>query len=132
ESAQPFAFRGRALERPRQLRERPPPCPAQDVLAREERGDLVPERARLARAPVVAGGLAHEVDAAGRARAGGVEEVAAARNLVRTRQPRARTLVEVAPRIVGEERRLVSPPRQASFFQAEQEDDFEAARARAQ
>ena len=44
----------------------------------EERDDLVPERARLARAAVVAGRLAREVDPPRRARARRVEEVAVA------------------------------------------------------
>src|SRR5205823_8933737 len=76
--------------------------------------------------------LAHEVDALRGARAGGVEEIAVARDLVRPCESCARTLVEVAPRVVGEKRGFVPASRQAALLETEQEHDLEAARARAQ
>ena len=56
----------------------------------EDRGDLLPERARLARRAVVGRRLADEVEAPRRARAGGVEEVAVAADLVGALEPRRR------------------------------------------
>src|SRR5207237_5965657 len=108
------------------------PGPAPDVVAREERLHLVPKRTRLAWAAVVARRVAHEVDALRRARAGGVEEIAVASDLIRPCQPGAGTLVEIAPRVVGEERGFVPASRQATFLEAEQKHDLEATRARAQ
>src|SRR5439155_16429463 len=87
---QPLPLRGRSLEWPGQLGERPAPGPAVDVIAREEHLHFVPEGACLARAAVVGGRLANEVDAASRARARRVEEVAVSRDLIRSRETRAR------------------------------------------
>src|SRR5207244_9898145 len=95
--AQAFAFGRRRLQRPGEVGQRAPPRPAPDVVAREERLHLLPERARLARAAVVARRLAHEVDALRRARAGGVEEIPVARDLIRPCESCTRTLLEVAP-----------------------------------
>jgi hypothetical protein len=52
--------------------------------------------------------------------------------VVRTRQSRALRRIELAPRIVAEERRLVSAPRQAALFEAQHEHNVEVTRARAQ
>ena len=69
--------------------------------------------------------------AAERARAGGVEEVAVAADRVGPLQAGA-ALVERAAGVVVEERRGVAAPRQAALLEAEDEDDVEAARARAE
>jgi hypothetical protein len=75
ERTQSFALRRRGLQLPRELGERPPACPAPHILVLEERDDLVPERARLARAALVGRCLTHERQPTGRSRAGRVEEV---------------------------------------------------------
>src|SRR4029079_1893962 len=115
--AQTLSFRRRSLERPRELRQRPPSRPADDVIAREQSLNLVPEWARLARASLVGGRLAHEVQAMRCTRARCVEGVAVSRDAVRSRQSRARACVELAPRVVAEEGRLVTATRQASFLE---------------
>ena len=131
ERAQPLALARRMLEVPGEPRERPATSPPAHVLGVEQRDHLVPERARLARAPLVGGGLAHERQPAGRARAGGVEEVALALDGVRAHEARTGGPVELAARIVVEERRGVAAPRQRSLLEAEQEHGLEAARPRA-
>ncbi len=93
--------------------------------------DVVPERARLARAAVVVGRLAHEIEPPRGARARRVEEVAVTRNAVGPREPRA-ALVELAARLVVEERRAAAAPRQASLLEPEHERHVEAARAGAE
>ena len=98
-----------------------------DVLVGEDRRDLLPERARLARPAVVGRRLAHEVEAARRARARRVEEVAVAAHLVRTLQPRA----ERATCVVVEERRDTLAARQHALLETEQEHDLELARPHA-
>ena len=95
----------------------------------KSRGGLVPERAALPRRAVVARRLAHEVEPPRRARARRVEEVAVARDLVRLDEPR---LAERPARVVVEERGSLRPPWERSLLEPEQEDDFEAARARAE
>ena len=97
----------------------------------EERRDLVPERTRLARAPLVGRRLPDEGEPSGRAGAGGIEEVAIPRDRVRPREPGARAALELAAGLVVEERRTLSPARQASLLEAEQEDRVEAAGSRA-
>src|SRR5439155_10033054 len=112
-----------------QRRQRPPHRRAPDLFVAEEPRDLVPERARLARSPVVVRGLAHEVEALGGARARGVEEVAVPRDAVRLDEPR---VGKAATLVVVEERRGLRPPRKRPFLEAEDENDVEAARAGAQ
>ena len=129
ERSQPLALGRRVLQRPGQRRERTSARPARDVVAVEERPGLVPEGARLARAAVVVGGLAHEIEPLRGPRAGGVEEVAVERHRVGPNQPRALFLVERATRVVVEERRAGGTARQAPLLQAEHEDRVEAARA---
>src|SRR5213076_1170172 len=124
---EPFAFCRRLLEWPRQLRQRPATRPSPDVVRGEETAHLVPERARLARRPVVAGGLADEIQPARRARARGVEEISIPRDVVARREPRIPADVELAAQIVGEKRRLVSAPRQAPFLESEHENDVRPA-----
>ena len=97
----------------------------------EQRLDVVPERARLARAAVVVGRLAHEIEPPRRARARRVEQVTVARDGVGPRESRP-TLVELTPRVVVEKRRAATSPRQAALLQPEHERRFEAPRARAQ
>ena len=75
ERPQPLPLGRCGLDRPRELRERPPPRRPQHVLRLERRRDVVPERARLARSAVVGRRLAHQVEPARGARAGRVEEV---------------------------------------------------------
>src|SRR5204862_321688 len=82
-------------------------------------------------AAVVVRRLAHEVQALRGARAGGVEEIAIARNLVGSRQPRA-SVVEPAARVIVEERRAAAAAGQASLLEPEDEDGVEAPRASAQ
>ena len=127
ERAQPLAVGRRVLEAPRQLREPPPRGRPLDLVAREEGADLLPEGARLLGAALVGRGLAHEVQAPRRPRAGRVEEVAVAAHLVGALQPAAESLAS----LVVEERRSPAAPRQASFFEPEHEDDLEPSRARA-
>src|SRR3989454_1360857 len=132
DGAQAFALRRSVLERPRELGQWAAARPACDVVLGEDGLDLVPERAGLARAAVVGGSLAYEIDALARTRARRVEEVAVARDLIGSRQPRVGAPVEVAARVVAEERGLVAAARQAPLLQPEQEHDLEAARASAQ
>jgi hypothetical protein len=131
ERPQPLPLRRRLIELPRQRRERPPSSPAANVIPVEERLRLVPERARLARAAVVIGRLAHEIEPLRPARARGVEEVAVAGDRIRTDEPRA-ALVELPPRVVVEERRAAAAPRQAALLEPEHERRVEAPRPRAQ
>ena len=127
ERAHALALGRRRLERPRERGQRPPRGRARHVLFVEDGRDLLPERARLARRAVVGRRLAHEVEAARRARARGVEEVAVAADLVGTLEPAA----ELAARVVVEERRRARAARQRPLLEPEQEDDLEAPRARA-
>ena len=70
--------------------ERAPAGRALDLLGREQRGRVVPERARLERRAVVGRRLADEIEPSRRPRAGGVEEVAVAADRVGPLEPRAR------------------------------------------
>src|SRR5207302_736079 len=81
------------------------PRRAAHVVRVEHRACLVPERARLAGRPVVARGLAHEVEALRGPRAGGVEEVAVAADGIRPLEPAS----ELAAAVVVEERRTAAP-----------------------
>ena len=131
--AQALALARRGLERPGQRGERAAPCPALDLVGREQAARLVPERARLARRAVVARGLADEVEPARRSRAGGVEEVAVARDRVGAQQaPGARGALELGLLLLVEERRALRAARQAALVEADDEDDLEAAGARPQ
>ena len=85
----------------------------------------MPEGARLDRRPVVARGLAHEVEPPDRPRARGVEEVAVAADLVGPLE----APIEFAAAIVVEERRSRAAPREMAFFEPEHENRVEAARA---
>ena len=89
------------------LDERALPRRERDVGRGEAGAHLLPERARLARPPVVVGGLAHEQELPPRPGAGGVEEVALALERVGTDEPAALPgRLQPAPRLVREERRL--------------------------
>ena len=83
ERPQPLALGRRRLELPGEL-----PTAAAARVARatsslvEERRDLLPERARLARRAVVGGRLAHEIQPARGPRARRVEEIAVAADLI--------------------------------------------------
>ena len=124
---------GARLDPPGELRQRPALRPACDVVRREERAGLVPERARLAGRAVVGRRFADEVEPPRGARARRVEEVALARDRVRPRQPRAAgRLVDRPALLVGEERRALLAAREASLLQPEQEDDLGPARSRAE
>ena len=92
-----LALARRGLERPRQLRKRSLTRPPRDVAGVERAARVLPERARLATRAVVGHRLAHEVDAAGCARAGRVKQIAVARHLVARSKPRAPGRVELAP-----------------------------------
>ena len=129
ERAQPLTLGRRAVDRPRERRERAPHRRAPHVLLGEEPRDLVPERARLARRAVVARGLAHEVEPLRRARARGVEEVAVARDpsgLTSRASPSSR---RASSSRNGD---ALRPPRERALLEAEDEHDLEAARARAE
>src|SRR5262249_42730165 len=89
EGAQPLPLGRGRLERPGEVRERAAARPAGDVVRLEERARLLPDRARLPGRALVAGRLPDEVEAPRRARAGGVEEVALAGDLVDAGEPRA-------------------------------------------
>ena len=65
----------------------------------EQRRDVLPERARLSRNPLVAGRLADEYETLRRARAGRVEEVAVASDLIRSLEAAA----QLAPELVAQE-----------------------------
>src|SRR5262249_30915051 len=120
ERPQPLALGRGAFERPRERGERAAARPAHDVVAVEERGDLVPEPGPLARRALVGRRLAYEVEPARRARARRVEEVAVAGDGVWPLQARA----DPAPHLVVKERRCRRPARQAPLFEAEHEDDI--------
>ena len=109
----PLALGRRGLERPGELRERPPVRGALDLLGCEDRGGVLPEGARLERRSFVGRRLAHEIQAARRARARRVEEVAVAADRVGSLE----ACSERAAHVVVEERRArerdagASPPR---------------------
>ena len=129
ERTQPLAVGRRGLERPGERRERTAARRPLHVLGLEDRGDLVPERARLARGAVVGGRLAHEEEPARRAGARRVEEVAVAGDLVGALEPAA----ERAACVVARGRATCAPRRgSAPFLEPEHEDDVEAAGPRAQ
>ena len=92
--------------------------------------DVLPERARLARRAVVGRRLADEVEPSRRPCAGRVEEVAGPRDRVGLREPRS--VVELAPPVVVEERRARGALREDALLEPEDEHDLRAARARAQ
>ncbi len=127
ERTQTLALRRRPFELPRQLRQRPPPRPAADIVRVEQHGDLVPEGARLARVPLVGRRLADEHQPPARACARGVEEVAVALDRIGPDEACARSAVEVPARLVVEEGRGIAPARQRALLEPEQEDDLEAA-----
>jgi hypothetical protein len=92
----------------------------------EERLDVVPERARLARHAVVRRGLAREHEPPSRARAGRVQEVAVAGDGIDPLQAAA----ELAAHLVVQERRGTVAAREAPLLEPEQDDDVELPRAR--
>src|SRR5437870_9390702 len=128
EPAQPLAFRRGGLERPGEGGERAPSRPADDVVLGEKGLELVPERARLARAAVVGGSLADEVEPLRGPSACRVEQVPVAAHAVGPEQPRAAAFGELAPPVVVEERRLATAAREGALLESEQEDGLEPAR----
>ena len=129
ECPQPLSLGRSFLQLPGELRERAPPRPAPHVVGIEERRDLVPEGARLARASLVGGRFADERQPARRPGAGGVEEVALALDCVGPDEPRVCVPVERAAGIVVEERGGIAAAGQRPFLETEQEDSVETARA---
>ena len=123
--AQTLALARRRVQRPGEAGQRAATSRAGDLGGRVERTDVVPERARLARYALVARSLANENKTARRSSAGGVEEIAVARDRVRPLEPAA----ELAAGVVVEQRRGPVAPRQAPLLQAEQEDHVEDPRA---
>ena len=121
ERTQPLAVGRGRLERPREAGQRSPLRRARDLSVVEERPDVLPERARLARHPVVGGGLAREHEPPGGARARGVEEVAIARDRVDALEPPS----EVTARVVVQKRRRTVTPRERALLEAEQDHDVE-------
>src|SRR5438034_783788 len=132
QGAESLALGRRGLDPPRELRQWTALRPASDVVGVEEGAGLVPERARLAGRAVVGRRLAHEVEPARRPRARRVEEVALARDRVRSGRPAAaRRLVDRAALLVREERRALLAAREAALLEAEYEGDLGSARSRA-
>src|SRR4029453_19178922 len=123
ERPQPLSLARPRLEPPRQRRERTAGRPAGDVFRQEEAGDLLPERARLPRAPFVGGTLPDEMEALRRPRAGGVEEVPVAGDDVSTPQAGAETPAFV----VAQERRGGRAGRGPPPLEAEDEHALEPA-----
>src|SRR5439155_19029572 len=102
---EPLAIGRRLVQPPGERGERPPLCPPGDLVVREERAHLVPERARLPRRALVAGRLADEVETLRRSSARRVEEEALARHGVGLDQARLTgALVDRAAFLVGYER----------------------------
>ena len=93
----------------------------------EERPDVLPERARLARCSLVPGRLAHENEALRSARAGRIEEVAVARDGVGPLE----TSTQLPPDVVAQERRRPRASRKRSLLEAENEDHVEVPGPRA-
>ena len=122
---QALALARRRLEWPGEAGERTPPRRARDLALVEERAGVVPERARLARHPVVRRRLAREHEPAARAGACRVEEVAVAGDRVHALE----ATTKLAPRVVVEERGWSVSPRKAPFLEPEQDDDVEVARS---
>src|SRR5439155_24218369 len=129
---QTFPVRRCPFQRPCERGQRAAARPTRDVVLWKDGLQLVPERARLPGAALVRRGLAHEIEPPARACARGVEEVAVACDLIRSRQPGARALVEIAACVVAEERRLVTAARETSLLQPEEEHHLESAGARPQ
>ena len=127
---QALALRRRLLDRPGEMRERALRRRTPHVVRVEAGARFVPERARLPRRALVGGRLADEVEPLRRPRAGGVEEVALARDRVGPLQARLAGEVELAAGFVVEERRGGRTPGQAALLQTEHEDDLVAAAAR--
>ena len=126
ERAHPLSLTRRRLERPRQRGERSAPCRALNVRVVEQRPDVLPERARLARDAFVARRLTDENEPPRRPRAGRVEEVAVAGDGVGTLEPAP----ELRAELVAEQRRRSTAARERPFFQSEHEHDLERARSR--
>ena len=88
---------GAASSSPGERGERPADRLPADVVGVEQLAHRLPERARLARRPLVADRLADEHEAPARARARGGEQVPVAARCVRPREARPTPLVERAP-----------------------------------
>src|ERR687892_937114 len=130
QSAQALALGRSLVDVPRQARKRATTRRALALGRVEERTHLVVERARLPRPALVVGRLADEHEQLPRARARRVEEVAIARERIGPGQP-ASLLLELAPEVVGEERRLGRAAREDALLEAEYEDRVETTRPRA-
>ena len=129
--AQALALGRRAIHRPGRLGELPPPRPPCDVVGREQRAHVLPERARLARRAVVRRRLADEVQATRRAGARRVEEIPVGGDRIRPRDAgAARPLLDRAPGVVVEQARRAGAPGKRSLLEAEHEDDLVVPRAR--
>ena len=102
---------------------------AADVVRVEEPAHRLPERARLARRAVIGCRLADEREQLPRPRACGVEEIAIPACRVGSLEARAPRGVELAARLVVEERRRGSAARQRSLLEADHEHRLEASRA---
>ena len=92
----------------------------------------LPERARLARRPLVSDRLPHEDEAPCRPGAGGREQVAVAARLIGADEPPAVMLVERAARVVVEERLDARPSGKRALLEPEDENGVVAPRAGAQ
>ena len=124
--AKSFAVARRRLERPGQGGERSAPGRPLNLHVVEQRPDVLPERARLARRAFIAGGLSHENEALRCACAGRIEEVAVTCDGVRPYEASP----ELATGVVGEERRGAGTPRERSLLEPEHEDHVEGPRPR--
>ena len=133
ECAEPLPFGGCRLELARERGERPTNRVVADVVRVVELADRLPERARLARRPLVADGLSDEHEPPSRTRAGRRKQIAVA--------TRGHQAVRGVPCGAARASRRVSSSRKGSvrgrawqraLLEAEHEDRVVAARARTQ
>ena len=131
--AHPLALRRRPLHGPRGFGERTAPRPAYGVLGLEQRADVVPERARLARRSVVCDGLANEVEPPRRPRARRVEQIPVGGYGIGPHDAStAGALLDLAAGVIAEQRCRGRPPGEGTLFQTEDEDDLVVPRSRPQ
>src|SRR5918994_2671271 len=131
DATKPLAFSGGLSDVPGEVGERAPTRPPLNVGRLEPGAYLVVEGTRLSRPALVVCRLTDQDEQLPRARAGSVEEVAVARDRVRPRKAAA-SLLELAAKLVREERRLDGAPRKDTLLESEDEDRVEAARSRPQ
>src|SRR5215216_3664861 len=120
DAAKPLSFNRGLADIPGEVGERAPTRPPFNVSRLEPRAHLVEEGTRLARPALVVCRLTDQDEQLPGACAGGVEEVAVARKRVRASQAAA-SLLELAAKVVREERRLDGAPRKDSLLEPDNE-----------